>query len=525
MGFPKWVSRKDRRILQSEEEYDPSEVLTVAADGTGNFTRITDAINFAPNNSYKSGSEEETAFSLISRERKQCFHSNGKSKLETLSPLSSTCSIHRVPTKLRSVNDKAYNPKVISIGPFHRGEQSLQVMEEHKWRYLHAFLGRYPEIDLEVYVRALRELEGSARQCYAEPIKLGSHEFVEMMLLDGFFIFVLFLKMCLGIWDETSDPIYYTKWMLSAIMKDLILLENQIPFFILKHLFHLSEVPNQEHPRPSLLELTFFSFSGSFLRKIEISNIISRFKVKHLLDFLRSCHLIPSIMELPQGGGSNFTCSVTELHELLQFYEVLQLHEQPDEVLQLYEELVQGGGSNVTRSVTELQESGVKFKVAESNCFLDISFENGVLKLPFLRVVDSTELIFRNLIAFEQCERLVSCRIYSYARLMDSLINTPKDVSLLIDYGIIENRLGENEDVSRLFNNIGNEIVVDRFYFSGICKDLNAYCKEPWHKWMDDYFNTPWAIISVIAAVVLLILTSLQTAFSVIYKSSNSGVT
>lgn len=47
---PEWGSR---RILQSSgDEYDPSEVLTVAADGTGNFTSITDAINFAPNNSY-----------------------------------------------------------------------------------------------------------------------------------------------------------------------------------------------------------------------------------------------------------------------------------------------------------------------------------------------------------------------------------------------------------------------------------------------------------------------------------------
>ena len=44
-----WASR---RILQSSgDEYDPSEVLTVAADGTGNFTTITDAINFAPNDS------------------------------------------------------------------------------------------------------------------------------------------------------------------------------------------------------------------------------------------------------------------------------------------------------------------------------------------------------------------------------------------------------------------------------------------------------------------------------------------
>ncbi|KAK9286967.1 hypothetical protein L1049_015375 [Liquidambar formosana] len=53
LGFPRWLTRKDRRILQSDgDEYDPSEVLIVAADGTGNFTSITDAINFAPNNSY-----------------------------------------------------------------------------------------------------------------------------------------------------------------------------------------------------------------------------------------------------------------------------------------------------------------------------------------------------------------------------------------------------------------------------------------------------------------------------------------
>ncbi|GFP97630.1 probable pectinesterase/pectinesterase inhibitor 12 [Phtheirospermum japonicum] len=52
LGYPRWVSRKARRVLQSSgEEYDPSEVVTVAADGTGNFTTIGDAINLAPNNS------------------------------------------------------------------------------------------------------------------------------------------------------------------------------------------------------------------------------------------------------------------------------------------------------------------------------------------------------------------------------------------------------------------------------------------------------------------------------------------
>ncbi|TYH12873.1 hypothetical protein ES288_A06G100500v1 [Gossypium darwinii] len=53
LGFPSWLGRRARRILQSsDDEYDPSDVLTVAADGTGNFSTINDAINFAPNNSY-----------------------------------------------------------------------------------------------------------------------------------------------------------------------------------------------------------------------------------------------------------------------------------------------------------------------------------------------------------------------------------------------------------------------------------------------------------------------------------------
>lgn len=46
------VETVPRRIMQDVEyKYDPSEVITVSPDGTGNFTTVTDAINFSPNNS------------------------------------------------------------------------------------------------------------------------------------------------------------------------------------------------------------------------------------------------------------------------------------------------------------------------------------------------------------------------------------------------------------------------------------------------------------------------------------------
>ncbi|KAK7363362.1 hypothetical protein VNO77_05502 [Canavalia gladiata] len=47
MSASTWFSRKNHRLLQSN-----SGVLVVAADGTGNFSTITEAINFAPNNSF-----------------------------------------------------------------------------------------------------------------------------------------------------------------------------------------------------------------------------------------------------------------------------------------------------------------------------------------------------------------------------------------------------------------------------------------------------------------------------------------
>jgi pectinesterase len=54
-GFPSWLSTSDRRrLLQSSEEDDgvlADNVVTVAQDGSGNYTTITDALNAAPNKS------------------------------------------------------------------------------------------------------------------------------------------------------------------------------------------------------------------------------------------------------------------------------------------------------------------------------------------------------------------------------------------------------------------------------------------------------------------------------------------
>ncbi|KAB1212229.1 hypothetical protein CJ030_MR5G024997 [Morella rubra] len=100
--------------------------------------------------------------------------------------------------------------------------------------------------------------------------------------------------------------------------------------------------------------------------------------------------------------------------------------------------------------------------------------------------------------------------INDYVVLMSELVMTPKDVDLMVKYGLIDKR----SDISAThIQNLSREAIYypTNFYFARLCEDLNTYCGASWHKrkatLKQNYFNTPWAIISFIAVVILLLLT------------------
>ncbi|XVE67721.1 hypothetical protein DITRI_Ditri09bG0011200 [Diplodiscus trichospermus] len=66
---------------------------------------------------------------------------------------------------------------------------------------------------------------------------------------------------------------------------------------------------------------------------------------------------------------------------------------------------------------------------------------NGILEMPSLLIQETTETILRNLISFKQCYPNCAPRVTSYAVLLSHLINTPKDLDILCDTGIIDNWL------------------------------------------------------------------------------------
>ncbi|KAK8598714.1 hypothetical protein V6N13_094675 [Hibiscus sabdariffa] len=90
------------------------------------------------------------------------------------------------------------------------------------------------------FTRAIRTLEPRVRECYEEPLPLDlgdSDEFVRMMLYDGCFLVQLIRRV------YPEDDIFQVTRFQTDIRSDLLLLENQLPFFVVFELYRMI-VPN-----------------------------------------------------------------------------------------------------------------------------------------------------------------------------------------------------------------------------------------------------------------------------------------
>ncbi|MED6147994.1 hypothetical protein PIB30_049033 [Stylosanthes scabra] len=402
--------------------------------------------------------------------------------LEEAQPLlPEECCIYKVPHEIRKLNEEAYTPKIVSIGPFHHRDLKLQKMEDQKRLYCREFIER-SEIKnlLESFVSCVQKLEPKIRGCYSDDIKLTNEEHVMVILVDCCFILELLIRY------HSRDGILLPPRLGNFMHYDLLLLENQVPFFVLEKLYSLA-FPGH-NSLPSLLDLTLryivpdYIFSSD---KDDDSSLLNVGKIAHFTDLSRKLLLTSS--RLFQPGYSR-----------------------QGEVTHLY-------------CATELKEAGVKFEVKNnSSCLLDLELSGHTLKIPFIRVDDSTEVILRNLLVFEQCHCIDESYLADYVTVFDLLINTGKDVDLLIKKEIIDNWLSDSNAVARMFNGIGVNIVHNDFnvHYSRILKDLNAFCAHPWKKRVAtlrrDYCNTPWKTVASIAGIFLLILTVIQTVFSIL---------
>ncbi|CAM8893997.1 unnamed protein product [Rhodiola kirilowii] len=413
--------------------------------------------------------------------------------------VATTCAnlcIYKVPHYLREGDVSSYVPQIASIGPYHHGKKWLMSMDLHKWRSLQQVLKRTKH-DVTIYLNGLKEIEDRIRACYEGPICFGSDEFVEMMLLDGCFILELFRGATEGfekLGYAINDPIFSMRDSMHRIQRDLIMLENQLPLFVLDllHGIQLGQ-PEQKGLVPKLA-----------------------------LNFLYP--LTPTDEDLLTTGFLQ-PYDPTSYHNSLHCLEVFRRGLLPRGWMKRRSDSngVADNGQHLRliHCVTELKETGIKFKRRRTYLFWDVKFQNGNLLIPRLLIHDGTKSLFLNLIAFEQCHHDSSSDITSYVIFMDSLINSPEDVAYLHYCGIIEHSLGSDTAVANLFNRLCQEVVFDmsKSYLSTLSNEVNKYSDHRWNTWRaslkHNYFSNPWVTISLFAAVFLLLLTFVKTFYTV----------
>ncbi|KAI6670709.1 hypothetical protein NL676_005594 [Syzygium grande] len=175
----------------------------------------------------------------------------------------------------------------------------------------------------------------------------------------------------------------------------------------------------------------------------------------------------------------------------------------------------------IIRSANELNETGIQFKTSRTRSLEDISFTRGVLWLPVIKVGDDTESMFLNLMTFERLHIGAGNEITAYVTFMDNIINSERDVALLHAQGIIQNALGIDKAVAELFNSLCEGVpLASNSSLDAVQKNISDYCEKSWNKWRAnlnrDYFGNPWSILSLIAAILLFVLTIIQTVYAVL---------
>ncbi|KAG9441090.1 hypothetical protein H6P81_016944 [Aristolochia fimbriata] len=314
------------------------------------------------------------------------------------------------------------------------------------------------------------------------------------LLLSSCFIVHLLSRPFASHLSPADDPDCARLWV-NELWVDLLLVENQIPFVFLQKVVEMGVGSGADQ--------IIYSYFADFIPLNRHQN--TQLRPIHLLHYIHH-NLLPNKKPGPH-------------HSLSLPYWNFGEHKQSSSSWQ----------PPIVRAIptaTRLQQAGVQFMPVEEEGFA-VEFKKGVLRLPCLHLRKCTKKLLKNLIAWEKHHHEAVKYFINYAILMDNLINTSKDIEVLVHSKVLEHSLATHEEAAAVFNSLGENLVYtfdardaeEYNFLPQVSMELNDYCESKYNLWwaklMNDYFGSPWSIISLIAAVFLILFTAMQAFFSV----------
>lgn len=371
-----------------------------------------------------------------------------------------------------------------------------------------------------------------------------------------------------------------------SILKDMMKLENQIPMIVLKEITSgsaLNVVIHGEHSLLQLLTATCNKLSPLKLVDYEVNYSDNVNKPSHLLDLLYHLivppefetdqHQLPHLKEdrpphpkyeqhtssdnlgdHQQGNrcknclsNINITDAVVQLFKNLNLQlvnlRIFKFIAKLTEVLlpavlssrQESSSTSNGGAAELAPTLEEIEipsasqllDVGVKFCPSDGSPITScISFDKRTRKfhLPIIHIDGNTEVIMRNLVAYEGAAIPGSLVLARYTELMNGIIDTPKDVRLLRERGIIVSFLKRDEDVSNMWNLMSRSIRLSHVpSIDKAINEVNDYYASKKRvrlcRFTKDCLFCCWKILTLFLALLLLLLMFIQS-FCDVYKCS-----
>ncbi|CAN4089840.1 unnamed protein product [Withania somnifera] len=411
----------------------------------------------------------------------------------------------KVPLFMRIENKKNddYDPKVVSLGPYHHGKLQLHFVEEFKPKALEMFLDGSNKNQDFFLEKILREID-DYKSCYLEEFanKYNDYEFARIMLLDGCFLLndiEISTRSPPNFSSKQSETIKHLGIAVYLITRrDLYLVENQVPFRVLK----------------LLVNLRYDQGSGYHPLEDKVRSYCSQMFFNKLEDIKREDK---AIIE-------------TEPLTFLKFFEEYLQPCSYDFLFDYFPSCWRKKHAlhkptlltNVFCSVMDLKSKGIHFRPSEVDSLKGVNFTShyyyAKLKLPCWYVSTYTKVFFMNMIAYELCPNGPMDRaVVSYINFMRSLVITPNDVKELREQKILFNSLGSDEEVVQVYKELNTYGADDPLLFKKVRRNIQQHYNSKGKTWIaeliDTYFNSPWSLVALVVTAFLTFLTVVQTYY------------
>ncbi|XP_075639321.1 UPF0481 protein At3g47200-like [Castanea sativa] len=384
---------------------------------------------------------------------------------------------------------KYCEPRVVSIGPIHHGKPKYRLAEEYKLTLAEYFIIESGKTHKELYMVIKNNIE-QLRKCFDEEVihNYNDEALAWMLFVDG----CATLKFIHSVVEKKVKDFKIKYGQVAFVQQDLFLLENQLPYQILDDLIKNSN--EGEKLRKSVQSFIDMQSMRAETKGEKTKETPPNKEPVHLLDLLRN-RLLCSTSTSPENNSNQEDWNQKDW--------------------------------NSFRNVQELKAVGIHLKSSNDNCLRNITFikkgnfYGGTLSLPPIIVDDSTGPKFFNLIAYEMCPDFDNdYEVSSYISFLDSLIDESKDVIDLRNAGILRNVLGSDDEVARVFNKIGTDLVPNLEIYKGVRREIQQYYDKRRMLWITqvihDHFSSPWTVVAFIAGLFVLILSVLQTVYSML---------